>query len=112
MHLPKAKKAVAVLAAIAGCAMLPASALAAPGSISATASPGGFLGCAQTNQLQSGFAGATSQIAWSPNVGLFSPSTLFNEASINAFLAQEGIPGRVSSPSGVLTLVTVAGGHC
>jgi hypothetical protein len=112
MHVPKAKKAVAALAAIAGFAVLPATALAAPGSVSATASPGGFLGCAQTNQLQAGFAGGTSQIAWSPNVGLFSPGTLFNESGINALLAQEGIPGRVSAPSGILTLTTVAGGHC
>jgi hypothetical protein len=110
MNVSKATKAVAVLAAVAGLAVGPASALAAPGSISATASPGGFLGCAQTNMLQSGFAGSTGQIAWGPNTSLSGP--LFNEAGINSLLASEGIPGRVSSPSGVLTQTTVAGGHC
>jgi hypothetical protein len=109
MHLPKAKKAVATVAAIAGCAVLPASALAASGSVTASANPGGALGCGMSNNFTPGFPGTTVQIAWSPNISLNSP---FNEASINSLLASDGIPGRVSSPSGVLTLVTVAGGHC
>lgn len=92
--------AAAVVAA-AAMAVVPASALAATGSVSASANPGGSLGCAVVN-LPPGTKAQTIKIAYSAATA----------AAIDKLLAQLGVKAQLPAGAGVVTISVTPGGTC